>query len=100
VVEGDILTGKEVSVKSMSVYGGYSYGCQVCGFSGSLRAASSDESVATAEISTTGDATYLEVRGRGEGCAVITVSDAAGQTATMPVSVKPLNRCKYERTDA
>jgi len=100
VVEGDILTGKEVSVKSINVYKGYSYGCQVRGFSGTLQAVSSDESVATAEINATSDATYLAVRGCGEGSTVITVSDAAGQIATMPVSVKPLNRYKYERTDA
>lgn len=92
---GDINTGKQKTITAMSVYNGYTAGCSVCGYQGKVTAKSSDENIATATISHGRGGMLLSVEGKATGKAIVTVSDEAGQTATLQVSVSTLPRKKY-----
>lgn len=97
---GDIATGKQLVVNSLEVYRDHQSGCTVCGGYGTMKAVSSDEKVATAQIQQSGGETYLTVTGTGNGKATITVADQSGNSASLTVSVTSLPLTTYVRVES
>lgn len=98
-VIGDILTGKQISLKdnTLKVYTTEGGSVNVQGASGSITAVSSDERVATARC-VNDQLKQVVVQGVKEGSARITVTDAKGQSAAFVVVVTDFENAWIART--
>ena len=98
-VIGDILTGKQISLKdnTLKVYTTEGGSVNVQGASGSITAVSSDERVATARC-VNDQPKQVVVQGVKEGSARITVTDAKGQSAAFVVVVTDFENAWIART--
>jgi hypothetical protein len=111
VVQGDILTGKQVSIpgNTINVYTTMSDVVNVQNASGVISAVSKNENIATVRVV---NASYdgepiqdkgIEIRGIQVGETNIVVSDADGKTATLNVKVEDVSLfwntiCTYKKT--
>lgn len=90
LVEGDILTGKQVRLEdnTLVVYTGMSDLVNVRGAKGVLTVKSADAEIATATEYEDAGTHRVEVQGRKEGNTVISVTDSKGNTAGFAVTVR------------
>ena len=110
VIEGDILTGNQVSIpgNTISIYATMSDAVNVQNASGAISAVSKNENIATVSVV---NASYngepiqnkgIKIHGIQIGETQIVVSDAGGNTATLNVKVEDVNLfwntiCTYKK---
>ena len=87
-VIGDINTGKQIVINTLTTYTDSGSKVNVNGAKGKVSATSSDDSVAKVSCSSNESEKELYVSGVSEGNATITVTDSDGNSAILKVEVK------------
>lgn len=87
IIEGDILTGKEIKINSLEVATTKSNIANIRGGKGDYFASSEHPEIAIAETYHSDNDWYVEVRGIAIGTTFITITDSEGNSARLPVKV-------------
>lgn len=87
-VVGDIITGKQIVINTLTTYTDSGSKVNVNGAKGKVSATSSDDSVAKVSCSSKESEKEIYVSGVSEGNATITVTDSDGNSAILKVEVK------------
>lgn len=87
-VIGDIITGKQIVINTLTTYTDSGSKVNVNGAKGKVSATSSDDSVAKVSCSSNESEREIYVSGVSEGNATITVTDSDGNSAILKVEVK------------
>ena len=87
-VTGDIITGKQIVINTLTTYTDSGSKVNVNGAKGKVSATSSDDSVAKVSCSSNESEKEIYVSGVSEGNATITVTDSDGNSAILKVEVK------------
>ena len=87
-VTGDIITGKQIVINTLTTYTDSGSKVNVNGAKGKVSAISSDDSVAKVSCSSNESEKEIYVSGVSEGNATITVTDSDGNSAILKVEVK------------
>ena len=87
-VIGDIITGKQIVINTLTTYTDSGSKVNVNGAKGKVSATSSDDSVAKVSCSSKESEKEIYVSGVSEGTATITVTDSDGNSAILKVEVK------------
>ena len=87
-VTGDIITGKQIVINTLTTYTDSGSKVNVNGAKGKVSATSSDDSVAKVSCSSNESEKEIYVSGVSEGNVTITVTDSDGNSAILKVEVK------------
>lgn len=87
-VVGDIITGKQIVINTLTTYTDSGNKVNVNGAKGKISATSSDESIAKVSCSTNEAEKEIYVSGVSVGNTTITITDSDGNTAALKVEVK------------
>ena len=87
-VLGDIITGKQIVINTLTTYTDSGSKVNVNGAKGKVSATSSDDSVAKVSCSSNESEKEIYVSGVSEGNVTITVTDSDGNSAILKVEVK------------
>ena len=87
-VVGDIITGKQIVINTLTTYTDSGNKVNVNGAKGKISATSSDESIAKVSCSTNEAEKEIYVSGVSVGNTTITITDSDGNTAVLKVEVK------------